>query len=34
MNLVAKEGAIVNEHGGVLILSENTGAYEDSAPTR
>jgi trehalose 6-phosphate synthase len=29
MNLVAKEGAIVNEHGGVLILSENTGAYEE-----
>ncbi len=29
MNLVAKEGAIVNERGGVLILSENTGAYEE-----
>jgi trehalose 6-phosphate synthase len=29
MNLVAKEGAIVNEHGGVLILSENTGAFEE-----
>ena len=29
MNLVAKEGAIVNRQGGVLILSENTGAYEE-----
>jgi trehalose 6-phosphate synthase len=29
MNLVAKEGAIVNQQGGVLILSENTGAYEE-----
>lgn len=29
MNLVAKEGAIVNRRNGVLILSENTGAYEE-----
>jgi trehalose 6-phosphate synthase len=28
MNLVAKEGAVLNEHG-VLILSENTGAFEE-----
>jgi trehalose 6-phosphate synthase len=29
MNLVAKEAAVVNEKGGVLILSENAGAYEE-----
>jgi trehalose 6-phosphate synthase len=29
MNLVAKEGPMVNEHGGVSILSENTGAHEE-----
>jgi len=29
MNLVAKEGPIVNEHNGVSILSENTGAHEE-----
>ena len=29
MNLVAKEGAILNWRQGVLILSENTGAYEE-----
>ena len=29
MNLVAKEGALLNEHDGVLILSENTGAFEE-----
>ncbi len=29
MNLVAKEAAIVNERDGVLILSENAGAYEE-----
>ncbi len=29
MNLVAKEGPLVNEHNGVLILSENVGAYEE-----
>ena len=29
MNLVAKEGPLVNERGGVSILSENTGAHEE-----
>jgi trehalose 6-phosphate synthase len=29
MNLVAKEGPIVNERFGVSILSENTGAHEE-----
>jgi trehalose 6-phosphate synthase len=29
MNLVAKEGPIVNERDGVLVLSENAGAYEE-----
>lgn len=29
MNLVAKEGPIVNRRGGVLVLSENTGAAEE-----
>ena len=29
MNLVAKEGPLVNEHNGVSILSENTGAHEE-----
>ncbi|RJQ52612.1 MAG: trehalose-6-phosphate synthase [Actinobacteria bacterium] len=29
MNLVAKEGPCVNEHDGVLILSENAGAYDE-----
>ncbi len=29
MNLVAKEGPLVNEQGGVSILSENTGAHEE-----
>jgi len=28
MNLVAKEGALLNERGGVLILTETTGAHE------
>lgn len=27
MNLVAKEGVLVNEHNGVLLLSEHAGAY-------
>lgn len=27
MNLVAKEGVLVNQKDGVLILSENAGAY-------
>jgi trehalose 6-phosphate synthase len=29
MNLVAKEGPLVNQRGGVSILSENTGAHEE-----
>jgi trehalose 6-phosphate synthase len=29
MNLVAKEAPLVNERGGVLILSENTGAHDE-----
>jgi trehalose 6-phosphate synthase len=29
MNLVAKEGPIVNDRAGVSILSENTGAHEE-----
>jgi trehalose 6-phosphate synthase len=29
MNLVAKEAAVINERDGVLILSENAGAYEE-----
>jgi trehalose 6-phosphate synthase len=29
MNLVAKEGAVVNRRGGVLILSEEAGAAEE-----
>jgi trehalose 6-phosphate synthase len=31
MNLVAKEGPLVNERDGVLILSENAGAHEELA---
>jgi trehalose 6-phosphate synthase len=29
MNLVAKEGPLVNARDGVLVLSENAGAYEE-----
>jgi trehalose 6-phosphate synthase len=29
LNLVAKEGPLVNERDGVLVLSENAGAYEE-----
>ena len=29
MNLVAKEGPLINERDGVMILSENTGAREE-----
>jgi trehalose 6-phosphate synthase len=29
MNLVAKEAMLVNEHDGVLVLSENTGAHDE-----
>ena len=29
MNLVAKEGMVVNERAGALVLSENAGAFEE-----
>ena len=29
MNLVAKEGPVVNERDGISVLSENTGAHEE-----
>ncbi|MDQ2691598.1 MAG: trehalose-6-phosphate synthase, partial [Chloroflexota bacterium] len=32
MNLVAKEGPIVNTRDGVLVLSERTGAYQQLEP--
>ncbi len=32
MNLVAKEGPVVNTHNGVLILSERTGARQQLEP--
>ncbi len=32
LNLVAKEGPLVNSRDGVLVLSENTGAYEELGP--
>jgi trehalose 6-phosphate synthase len=32
LNLVAKEAPLVNTRGGVLILSENAGAYEELEP--
>jgi trehalose 6-phosphate synthase len=32
MNLVAKEGPMVNQRHGVLILSENAGAYQELGP--
>ena len=32
MNLVAKEGPIVNQREGVLVLSERTGAYQQLEP--
>jgi trehalose 6-phosphate synthase len=32
MNLVAKEGVIVNEHDGVLVLSDGAGSFEQFAP--
>jgi trehalose 6-phosphate synthase len=31
MNLIAKEGPLVNERDGVSLLSENTGAHEELA---
>jgi trehalose 6-phosphate synthase len=32
LNLVAKEGPLVNERDGVLVLSENAGAHAELAP--
>lgn len=32
MNLVAKEGALLNQRDGVLILSESAGAYQQLGP--
>jgi trehalose 6-phosphate synthase len=32
LNLVAKEAPLVNERGGVVILSENAGAHEELSP--
>ena len=32
MNLVAKEGPVVNQNSGVLVLSETTGAFKQLAP--
>jgi trehalose 6-phosphate synthase len=29
LNLVAKEAFLVNEHDGVLVLSENAGVHEE-----
>ena len=34
MNLVAKEGPLVNERDGVSLLSENTGAHEELGRVR
>ncbi len=32
LNLVAKEGALVNRSNGLIVLSENVGAYEELHP--
>jgi len=32
LNLVAKEGPLVNEHHGCLVLSTNAGAFEELGP--
>ncbi len=32
LNLVAKEGPLLNERNGVLVLSENAGAHDELAP--
>jgi trehalose 6-phosphate synthase len=32
MNLVAKEGPLLNDRDGVLVLSERAGAHEQLAP--
>ena len=32
LNLISKEGALVNQANGVIVLSENAGAHEELAP--
>jgi trehalose 6-phosphate synthase len=32
LNLVAKEGALVNRNDGLIVLSENVGAHEELYP--
>jgi len=32
MNLVAKEGAVINESNGILVLSRSAGAFEELEP--
>jgi trehalose 6-phosphate synthase len=32
LNLVAKEGALINRSDGVIVLSENVGAHEELYP--
>jgi trehalose 6-phosphate synthase len=32
LNLVSKEGALVNRNNGVIVLSENAGAHEELHP--
>jgi trehalose 6-phosphate synthase len=32
LNLVAKEGPLVNDRDGAIVLSRNAGAYEELAP--
>src|SRR5260370_620358 len=32
LNLVAKEGALINRNDGVIVLSENVGAHDDLHP--
>ena len=32
LNLVAKEGALINRNDGVIVLSENVGAHEELQP--
>src|SRR5438445_13170532 len=32
LNLVAKEGALINRSDGVIVLSENVGAHEELQP--
>jgi trehalose 6-phosphate synthase len=32
LNLISKEGALVNQTNGVIVLSENAGAHEELSP--